>query len=427
MTETQQHAPAFLHERELLLNCAACEGDQAARAQFGRLAARSLNWNWVLTTAESHGVLPVLRARLDEVCPEAVPDAVRNSLSLACVANAAQNLRLAGELLALLQAFEETGIECVPFKGPVLANQLFGNLAMRQFRDLDILVRSADVEGARAVLLARGYRAEFELTPKREAEYLRSEHAFQFKRQDDAFIVELHWSFGSRDQAFPLNAQSVWSRLLQTTFQNRTIHALCGEDLLIYLAMHGAKHRWERLEWICSLAQLIRIRPNLDWSVVFSRARQTGALRGVRLALLLAHEICAAPLPPLVEEQTVADPAAIEMASHVRANLFAEDSSQQSSELRRQAFYIRTRERMSDRARIVLFYWVRIPHPHSKDWAVFPLPASLSFLYYFQRPLRLLREHGVRLVRMRPWSRSVEAGTRSWFGLRVIPRKQNSL
>jgi hypothetical protein len=82
---------------------------------------------------------------------------------------------------------------------------------------------------------------------------------------------------------------------------------------------------------------------------------------------------------------------------------------------------------MADRARIVLFYWVRIPHPHSKDWALFPLPASLSFLYYFQRPLRLLREHGVRLVRMRPWSRSVEPGTRSWFGLRGILRKQNSL
>jgi hypothetical protein len=427
MTESHQHAPAFLHERELLLNCAACDGDEAVRAQFGRLAARSLDWNWVLTTAESQGVLPLLRARLDEVCPAAVPVGVRNQLSLACVANAAHNLRLTGELFGLLRALEEDGVESVPFKGPVLAHQLFGNVAMRQFRDLDILVRPADLDRARAVLLARGYRPEFELSPKREAEYLRSEHAFQFQRQDGAFIVELHWSFGSRDQAFPLSAQSVWSRLVKARVQSQIIYALSSEDLLIYLAMHGAKHRWDRLEWICSLAQLIRIKPDLDWSVVFSRARQIGALRGVRLALLLTQDICAAPLPPLVEEQTVADPVAREMASQVRANLFTGDSSHQSSELRRQAFYIRTRERVVDRARIVLFYWVRIPHPHSKDWALFPLPASLSFLYYFQRPLRLLREHGLRLIRMRPSSPSVEPNPRSWFGLRAILRKQNSL
>ncbi|MDQ1470417.1 MAG: hypothetical protein QOJ99_1897, partial [Bryobacterales bacterium] len=358
MTEIYQNAPAFLHERELLLNCAACDGDEAVRAQFGRLAARSLDWHWVLTTAESQGVLPLLRARLEEVCPAAPPVSVRNQLSLACVANAAHNLRMTGELLAVLQALEADGIESVPFKGPALANQLFGNVAMRQFRDLDILVRPADVDRARAVLLARGYRPEFELTPKREAEYLRSEHAFQFKRQDGAFIVELHWSFGSRDQAFPLSAQSVWSRLGQAKFQSRIVHALSSEDLLIYLAMHGAKHRWDRLEWICSLAQLIRVKPDLDWSVVFSRAQRTGALRGVRLALLLARDICAAPLPPLVEEQTVVDPAVREMSSEVRENLFATDHSYQSSELRRQAFYIRTRERMADRARIVLFYWV---------------------------------------------------------------------
>ena len=391
-------ATTWTPERKILLACAAAGNDESARAELCMLVARSPDWNGILTNAESHGVIPLLRARLDELCPaDAVPAAVRRHLQRACLSSATQNLRMTGELLNILQALEEAGIEAVPFKGPALASQLFGNVAQRQFRDLDILVRPGQISAAIEVMLSRGYLKEFELTAVREAEYLRSEHALQFHSPSGEFIVEIHWNFGSRYQAFPLTAAAVWERLRVVSLQGRSIRALSNEDLCIYLCLHGAKHGWDRLEWICSLAQLMRTQP-LDWLLLFRQAVESGSLRALRLGLLLAKQICAVSFPATVASQLSADPIAASLASQVKERLLSSAESQQVPEIRRQAFYIRTRERLTDRARILLLYWFRIPHPHSRDWELFRLPDSLSFLYYLLRPLRLLGNHGLRLL-----------------------------
>ena len=200
-------------EQELILSCSAAANDEAARARFRRLAQRQLDWHYVLATAELHGVLPLLRARLDS-CEAMVPHSVAQELSRACLANAARNLALTGELLRILALFEAEGIEAIPFKGPVLAEELFGTVSMRQFCDIDILVKPEAALRARDLLAARGYEPEFTLSPAREAEYVRAEHAFQLRRPDGSVIVELHWCFGSKSQAFPLAAKAVWQRLV---------------------------------------------------------------------------------------------------------------------------------------------------------------------------------------------------------------------
>jgi hypothetical protein len=83
------------------------------------------------------------------------------------------------------------------------------------------------------------------------------------------------------------------------------------------------------------------------------------------------------------------------LAREAQDRLFAETVvSHSRREVERHAFYLRSRERLLDQARIVLFSCLRIPHPLARDWRLFPIPASLSFLYYLLRPVRLLREHG---------------------------------
>jgi hypothetical protein len=382
--------PERLKEHELLLCCAAAGNDETARARLRLLASGNVDWDYLLTTAEAHGLLPLLRKRLDEAgsSPE--------RLLSACISNAGRNLALTGELVRLVSIFEQSGIECLPFKGPALADQLFGSIAMRQYCDMDLLVRPRDVAGAKQVLLSRGYKPEFTLSSAREHDYIRSEHAFQFRK--DEFVVELHWKFGSKDQCFPLDASDVWSRLEARTLQGRPIQALSREDLFVYLCMHGAKHGWERLEWICSLAQLARTQPPVNWIEVAALARRTGALRGLHLGLLLIRDLCAVPLPPALAESTDGDFRAQQLALQVRADLFAPRQPHPVREFRRQKFYLYSRERLTDRIRIVLFSSARIPHPLAKDWDLFRLPASMSFLYYLLRPIRLFREYGLRLL-----------------------------
>jgi hypothetical protein len=382
--------PDRLPEHEFLLCCAAARHDETARTRLRGLARRQLDWNYLLGAAEQHGLLPLLRKRLDEV------GVVPVGLVRACINNAGHNLALTGELVRVVSLFEQNGIECLPFKGPALADQLFGSIAMRQFCDIDLLVRVKDVSVAKELLLSRGYKPEFTLSPAREAEYLRSEHAFQFRKDD--FVLELHWRFGSKDQSFPLSPSEVWPRLETRMLQGHRIRALARDDLFLYLCLHGAKHGWERLEWICSLGELARTQPPLDWSALANLAQRNGAVRALHLGLLLIHYVCAAPLPVELASSILFDRAAEELAAESRADLFSPRQPHSVREFRRHRYYLNSRERLADRARIVIFSSARIPHPLAKDWELFRLPASMSFLYYLLRPIRLFREYGLRLL-----------------------------
>src|SRR3989454_2276525 len=155
---------------------------------------------------------------------------------------ARRNLRLTGELLSVLDLFEAQGIPAVPLKGPLLALLAYGNLALREFGDLDILVRRADVERAKRLLLSHGYRPELFVEAAHEAALLACGYHYPLRR-DDGLAVELHWSLAPREFPYPLDAEEVWTRLRPVRLGGRTLYTLGSEDLLLFLCAHGGE-RW---------------------------------------------------------------------------------------------------------------------------------------------------------------------------------------
>ena len=189
------------------------------------------------------------------------------------------------------------GIEAVPYKGPVLAACMYGNLALRQFVDLDIIVRRRDVFRASDVLQSVGYRPNFPLTRAQEAGYLRSRYAVELERDDGYFAVELHWEVAPRYFAFPLDTERLWARLDQVSMYDTTVRTLAPEDLLLMLCAHGAKHLWEKLGWICDIAELVRTHRGMDWDRVAAQARELRSERILGLGLLLASDLLGADVP----------------------------------------------------------------------------------------------------------------------------------
>lgn len=385
-------------DHELLRVCAGANLSEESRTAL-RSLAREVDWDNVLEQAQRHGLIPLLYRQVARHCADLVPRRVLHSLSHAYVVNAAHNLRLTAELLRILALLENAGVPVVPFKGPVLADLLFNNISLRQFADLDILVPKKFVGQARQLLLDDGYSPEFVLDAKDEKEYIRSEHAFQFRKQAQGFVIELHWRFGSRNQVFPLRPEHAWTRLSRRHFQGTEILTLSPEDLLLYLCVHGAKHGWDRLEWIVCLSALLRSSTNFDWESLLLRARGSGALRALHLGLLLVAGLAPIDLPQYVLEGMAEDLPAHALADHAQKQLFVDEQDHAKREIYRQTFYLRTRERWSDRMRILLHFSIRIPHPLAKDWSVFKVPASLTFLYYLLRPMRLMREYGFHRLR----------------------------
>ncbi len=371
-------------ECELLRICANYQGDPAKDAIIRTLVPH-VDWSFVTQAALRHRLIPLLNRNVSRSCSE-MSEHIPGRLAQINFVNAAHNLRLSHELLRLLGLLELAGLPAVPFKGPVLADLLFGNISMRQFGDLDILVKQEDVRKAKQLLLADGYQPEFVLNGKIESEYLRSEHAFQFQKPESGFVVELHWRFGSRNQVFPVDPEGVWTRLERRRFLGRDTLTLGREDLLLYLCAHGAKHGWDRLEWVTCVSELVRVSEELDWDAVMRRAIASGAQRALHVGLLLGSDLAPMALPEAISTAMQSDNAAETLAAQARKRFFVEPPDHTQWEVYRHTFYLRTRERWYDRARILFYFSARVPHPLAKDWRLFKVPASLSFLYYLLRP-----------------------------------------
>jgi len=374
-------------EARLLLACAHASLDAERVRQLRMIAQDHLDWDWLLARARPHGVAPLLRRHLSSSCLTAAPPHVLATLAARDRTDARRALRLTAELLRLLDLLAAHGIPAVPLKGPAVAAVLYGDVSLRPFRDLDLLVREADVPGALALLGDQGYRRQETFTPPQEAAVLRATR-HHFLARPDGDIVELHWALGPDDLGFPQDLEDLWARLAPVCVGGREVPALAPADLLLFLCAHGAKHLWQRLGWIADVAELVR-RAELDYDALAARARAAGGGRVLRLGLFLAWDLLDAPIPAWLARSLAAHRSVTALGETVRRRLFADSPSDPSGfELLR--FHIRVRERLRDRVRGAVR---AVATPGVGDWALVRLPDSLYPLYYLVRPFRLAAKY----------------------------------
>src|SRR5262245_49297473 len=118
-------------EVQLVLCCARAHMDAERVRQLRGLLREDLDWSDVLQTAHRHAVMPLVYHNLKTLCPDAVPQAIFSQLRARFFANVGHNLFLTQKLLMLLRLLEMEGISAIPYKGPVLATVVYGNLALR--------------------------------------------------------------------------------------------------------------------------------------------------------------------------------------------------------------------------------------------------------------------------------------------------------
>jgi hypothetical protein len=276
----------------------------------------------------------------------------------------------------------------VPYKGPALAALLYGNVALRQAGDLDIVVRRSEVDRARALLQARGYRPRHALDRGGEAFMLRSRYSEELERPDGP-SVELHWGFTNGDVGLALDLDSLAPRLRAATLGGGGVPVFCPEDLLLLLCIHGGKHRWDRLEWVCGVAELLRAEgAGLDWSALLERSAALGVRRMLLLGVLLALDLLEAPVPDAIVRHARSDAAVPRLAREVPALLALEAvDGDETGSFATDLFRLQLRERPRDRLR---FIWYRLTTPSRPErWSAVSLGTRWLPLHGFVRPFQL--------------------------------------
>lgn len=368
----------------------------ALEARARALLGRPLAWPTVLRQARRHGVGPLLSRNLARLGWPGVPDDARARLAVGDRLNAARNALLVRELTELLGRCRGRGVPVIPLKGPALAERLYGDRALRECWDLDLLVPPRATAAVRDLLAAHGYTpaAETPFGAEAVASLLEStcECAFVRRRQEFWYVVDVHWHVAWRWHADAAMLADLWAEARPASFGGVEAWGLSPEWELLFLMVHAARHRWQPLKWLVDVHEICQ-RGEVNWQRLQTKATKFGLGRVLALTLGACSALLGTEIPEGLPRQAPPPWLPLFPAPPLAPDVWADC-----------VLPVRLFARPSQK----LGYLARLAFvPAMQDRAVLRLPPALEGLYYGVRPARLVGKLGRELGR---WSAATVRG-----------------
>jgi hypothetical protein len=312
------------------------------REHAEQLLRGPLDWDRLLESASWQGVHTLLLHLLRSVPAPGVPESVLARLTNAYRTHVMRSLLIQAQLPRVLQEFEAAHVPAVVLKGAALANTLYPDPALRPMGDIDILIPPERLTVAEQTLQRLGYRFEGNLQP----DYYRRQHYhITYVPPDSGLPIELHWHIARVGHPTricitdPALMDRWFERAETVDLQGFPARVLCAPDLVLHLALHFLKHRFdshrsgfvsaEALKQLADIRLVLRARGALlDWKLLWQEAQNYQVHEPLATALALA-------LDPLGRDSQVPTPidgnlgpegrAAVKL---MRRRIFVQDDAQ---------------------------------------------------------------------------------------------------
>lgn len=351
------------------------------------LLTRKMDWQSLSIIITQNRILSIVYKNLKQK-KDSIPEFYLNSLKNKVLARSAFNLLAVTYLVNLLTIFQKQDIHVLPFKGPALSEQIYNDITLRAFSDLDILVNKSDALAAYRLLLNEGLVPQLGLTENQFRNYVKDEDHFAFFEPGRKIVVELHWDISGLYLNKPIQLSDLEKHIHSGLLDGYKIRCLSTEALLVYLCVHGCKDGWIYLEQVCSINELIESSPDIDWQLVYNLSLSWKCKKMVLFGLYLAHRLFNTHTPEVLRFDRNKEKQLIINASQIIDNFFTLRKPHEKKLINRFSwFHLIVRDSLKDQSRYLLRLIFR---PTDKEWLHFPLPASLSLVHYFIRPFRLL-------------------------------------
>ena len=383
--------PVLGSELTLLLLCSRKELTEEERGQIQTLIATPLDWKVLLNLSHFHNITPLLFHNLCHFRHDGIPQEVFEDLKKSASQSNFHNLHLTGTLRKVLRLLSSNNIIAVPFKGPLLSLLAYGDINLRMSSDLDILVSRHDAIRTRDLLLANGYCTYVTIPAKHEKMFLEKENFFALHNAQQQVTIDLHWELTGRYASNPLYLEDLQPIAHKVNMAGYIVPSLTLEDTIVQLCIHSSSHCWKYLEHISSIAELLRSKKDINWQKLGQRCKQLRCRRMVLLGLLLSHTLLSLQLPDEILGEIQKDAQLQIIADSIINKLAGEKLLLDNTKIswRFSTIHIKIRDSFFDQ----ILYTLRLFFvPTVKEWQTWPLPSTLTFLYYFYRPLRLAWE-----------------------------------
>ena len=373
-------------EQRLLIGLARATAAEAADL-LGRHQG-GVDWPLLLAAAEQQRVTALLNRSLQSLDSELAPGAALEQLKQRSKLIVGRNLVFTRELLRILELLAAEGIFAIPFKGPTLAVAAYGDPGLRQYSDIDLLVRNDDLKRARRLLTGEAYE-------------LLEDHGWQqhLFHPELKLGLDLHQQLLHHLVPLALDYRHLIDRTEGIDLLGQRVLVPSSEDLLLILCGQLVKELWEMHSRSTESVPLIKIvdvaelleRSELVWRSVLERARTHQARRLLLFGLELVDAFYPLSLPRQVRTAMRRNPLRQSFPDPYLRYVFV-DQRKRFSNSDHIGFQIRVRDRL--RQRLLLAF-----KPSGIDQEFLPLPKGLRFLHVFTRPLRLALQYGRDLIR----------------------------
>ncbi len=387
------------HQIPALLRCLRKESDGV------EWRCGEADWQPFAQACEYHQVTPFVFCHLKDIA-NAAPVGLLEYLRQRYFEISARNYHLAKETVALTLLLEERDIPSVMFKGPAVAMVAYGDIALRQFQDIDLVIRRRDLRHTWDLLIGRGFTVAPESCGPDNPKKVSRSHEVTLCAPDKSYFIDIHWRLASEQEgAFCPDVENMWERVETIGLPQGSVSTFCREDLFVALCCHGTKHCWGRLKWLLDVAEILRSPVTFNWdrveTITFARPL---ARASIGLALSLAHDLLNAPMPVTLPTALAVTPRTRSVAAAIRTEIFTQG---RTIGLDR---HHATLPRLGKSIPAWIDYlWARYPKwffEHAvlrvdpKDRALVSLPQQLGFLYHIVRPIRLVGKHSKRVARL---------------------------
>ena len=343
----------------------------------------SINWSRFLEIAEQHNVIPHVYGTLSRM---AEGSSTRVLLARHYENHLQRALWFSAELARVVKHLREKRVRLMAYKGPGLAQFLYGDAACRQFSDLDLLVLPGDVARAKIALGGLGYKLKTQVRAANEQAYVASGYEYAFDGPGGPNSLEMQWRILPHFYAVDFNFTEMFRRALTVEVADEPVPTVGYQDLPLVLCVHAAKHEFTKLGWLCDISQLVK--QPVDWNKVKEDSQRLGISRIVALSFLLCRNLLNTRIPDPIENLIRRDPRTLFLAQSYREMIFRSgDHETISTAYFRRMLHLR--ERWQDRAK---FLSRLVLTPGIGEWKSMNLPVALSPFYRFVRLARLSRK-----------------------------------
>ena len=288
-------------EDKLILSCIKIFPNDIELDKINSMIPYIRDWDYLITTIIDRGIGPLLYTKLPLLSnSQQIPENLNTKLKQAYYKTFSRSTILYEHFRNIVEEFNLHIIPVIALKGIFLSEWLYQDIGLRQFSDIDLLVKEEDGEKCITILEQLGYK-------KQQSDKLSVFVESQFEIVHypamtlNGVSIEIHIRLHQKTENYKVIIPQLWENSNSSIINGVQVNSLTINDLLIYLCLHLDKHfRSGHVQFTCfnDITNIVEVySKSIDWNAFKVTCQLFNCEDIVFRYLVLIHNYMNAPVP----------------------------------------------------------------------------------------------------------------------------------